>query len=478
MIERVRKTLKDECCLSSSDTVVIGVSGGPDSVCLLHLLWQLRFAIIVAHLDHQIRPESEMEAQFVADFSRQLNLPFASQTVNVRQFAEVEGRSIEESARILRYQFIFETAQKKGAQAVITAHNADDQVETVLMHFLRGSGLSGLRGMQFRTLPNPWNTHIPLLRPMLNIWREEIMAYLGENQLKYCQDASNLDLSYYRNRLRHELLPILGDYNPGIRRRIWQTSIIVHQDLELLDPILVQAWNDCLRYESASKIAFDTHQFANYSSALQRHLFRRAGFLLRPEIRDLDFNALQRVVMFIRQPSRSKQMDWIAGLHLSISAGLIWLLYKEKEIPQCNDFPLLSPGTINSLPVPGEVLLDNDWMIRSEIIADVVTAYEQARQNPDPYQVWIDPGDPRVTLSIRTRLPGDVIKSLGMNGHTVKISDLMINQKIEKSARDSWPLVLAGDEIAWVPGLRVSESFRLKPDSRLVIYLRITQPGE
>jgi tRNA(Ile)-lysidine synthase len=242
MLEQIYLALENKCLINPDQAIVLGVSGGPDSLCMLESMHQLGYRLIVAHLDHALRPSSVSEREKIEQISERKGLPFIFQREDVASFAQKNRQSLEEAARTLRYRFLLQQAEKTGAQAVAVGHTADDQVETVLMHFLRGSGLSGLRGMDFRSLPNPWSTHIPLVRPLLGIWREEILAFLKQHDLEPNLDESNQDLRFYRNRLRNELIPRLDELNPGLRERIWQTAGIISADDEALDMVVDRIW--------------------------------------------------------------------------------------------------------------------------------------------------------------------------------------------------------------------------------------------
>jgi tRNA(Ile)-lysidine synthase len=227
MLDKIARILQHEGKLEAQNLLLIGVSGGPDSLCLLHALHALGYHIIAAHVNHGLRPEADEEEQTIKQYAGELGVEFFSCKVDVLSYASEHSNSIEEAGRIMRYHYLFERAEKMGVCAVLVGHNADDQVETILMHLLRGSGLAGLRGMEYRSVPNPWSEHIPLIRPLLSIWREEIVKYLTEHGLKPISDQSNLDTTFFRNRLRHELFPILEKYNPRIRENLQRLGLIL-----------------------------------------------------------------------------------------------------------------------------------------------------------------------------------------------------------------------------------------------------------
>ena len=171
MLDKIARSLQNEGKLEAKNLILVGISGGPDSLCLLHALHTLGYNLVAAHVNHRLRPEADEEAQMVKQFVGGLGVRFISCKVDVLSYADEHKVSIEEAARTIRYHYLFEQAEDVGASAVLVGHNADDQAETILMHLLRGSGLAGLRGMEYRSVPNPWSEHIPLLRPLLFTWR-------------------------------------------------------------------------------------------------------------------------------------------------------------------------------------------------------------------------------------------------------------------------------------------------------------------
>ena len=191
MFRRIQSILQHNCQLVINKPVVIGVSGGPDSLCLLDLLWRMQYLLIVTHLNHSLRAEADDEARLVEEEAGKRCLPFVTQKMDVRAYAEHRKVSIEEAARTARYNFLFDQARRLGAQAVIVGHTADDQVETVLMHLLRGAGLAGLIGMEYSTVLREFDERIPLVRPLLSTWREQINAYIADRSLSPVTDESN-----------------------------------------------------------------------------------------------------------------------------------------------------------------------------------------------------------------------------------------------------------------------------------------------
>jgi len=304
MLENI---LRDQCKLDPQKPVLVGVSGGPDSLCLMDILRRAGYPLIVAHFNHRLRPEAEQEADAVAGLARTLGLKFVTDSADVRAHALSQGLSLEEAARMLRYRFLFASAREHAAQAVAVGHTADDQVETVLMHFLRGAGLAGLKGMETRSLLPLFDPQIPLIRPLLGMWRGETEAYCRENDLQPHQDASNADQVYFRNRLRHTLIPELEKYNPRLKESLLRSAQALQGDYVALQEILDADWNKVFADQGKGWIAFQRPALVRLSTGIQRNLIRRAGEILRPASRDIGYQALDRAARWIdsRPGSRS-----------------------------------------------------------------------------------------------------------------------------------------------------------------------------
>jgi tRNA(Ile)-lysidine synthase len=350
------------------------------------------------------------------------------------------------------------------------AHTADDQVETVLMHLLRGAGLTGLRGMAYRSLPNPWSGEIPLVRPLLGVWREEIVRYLEQYHLQATLDASNLDMTYYRNRLRHEALPYLDTLNPGIRQRLWKTAELLREEEDLIEAITAKAWQDCALIVEEKAIAFDADRLRQQPLAVQRRLFRWAIARLRPSLRNIDFESIERALAFLRSPTRSSQTDLISNLRLEQEGARLWLAEQDAALPGA-DWPQIPPGVGLRLDIPGEVELAASWRMRAEVYDNTPQHYTQAIENPDPYQAWLNRATLQSPLLVRCRRPGDRFQPLGMGGRSLKLSDFMINVRLPRRAREGWPLVLSGEEIAWLPGYRPGERFAVRKETPKIVLL-------
>jgi tRNA(Ile)-lysidine synthase len=396
---------------------------------------------------------------------------------DVKLYAGAHRLSEEEAARILRYRFLFEQARQMGAQAVAVAHSADDQVETVLMHLLRGSGLAGLKGMQFFSLPNAWSQKIPLVRPLLEFWRDEILAYCEEHGLSPVLDPSNRDLSHFRNRLRLELIPVLEDYNPSIRRILWRTAEVLKGDFEIVEGEVDESWLACVSRSGEGFTAFDFQELERQKVGIQRHLFRRAIAALQPGIRDIHFEAIERALQYLNDPARPDQIDLIGHLRLVSEPGRLWIAAWDAELPS-DEWPQLKDKESLRLQLPGTLELPGGWQLRISSPSDARAALREAEANADPYRAWLAVDPPQARLILRPSRPGERFRPMGMVEGSMKLSDFMINQKVPRRARPGWPLVDVGGEVAWVPGYRVGQGYRLTPESKFIVHFSFARSSQ
>lgn len=469
MLSRVEKALS-AINLTNEKPLVVGVSGGADSLCLLHLLAQLSFPLVAAHLDHGLRVESGDDADFVREYANEMELPVQVQRVNVAEFAKHHKQSIEEAAREVRYMFLYQQAQENDAQAVLVAHHADDQAESMLMHLLRGAGLAGLKGMQVVSYNPEWSDDIPLVRPLLSVWREEILAYCEEHQIKPRFDRSNLDTTYFRNRLRHELIPTLEEYNPNVRQTLWRTASTLAADYEALHRLVHQAWRDCEITTETDCVRIKRGPFSQRSLGIQRGLVREAISKLRPGLRDIGFDAVERALAFAAEPPHSGQADLVDGLKLELDGD--WLLIMEWEArPWRPAWPLVQDN--RSLQIPGSVSLPNGWSLDVKLIPVEPKVLEQARNNTDPYQAWLDADHIQGQVAVRPWRVGERFSPLGMAGKTMKVGDFFINVKMPARARQHWPLVVDAEGVLWIPGYRLAHRVRLTETSSQAVKLKL-----
>ncbi|MBP8048315.1 MAG: tRNA lysidine(34) synthetase TilS, partial [Anaerolineales bacterium] len=324
ILDNIEPILQDECGLVKDRPIIVGVSGGPDSLCLMETLRQAGYSIIIAHFNHQLRPEAGQDAHMVEKIASRLMLGCIIDGADVRAYADQQKLSLEEAARNMRYHFMFRLARERNAQAVAVGHTADDQVETILMHFLRGSGISGLKGMSHRSIIKTFDPSIPIVRPLLNTWREETTVYCAANGLRPHYDSSNDSINFQRNRIRHLLIPSLESYNPKFRDAVLRMSQSLKSDYSLLMETLEDAWQDVVTSVEEDAIAFDADLLSNRSLGLQRNLIKHAMQILRPKL-DVNFSALERATNLIKDHAHSSSVDLKGGLRMFREAGVVYV---------------------------------------------------------------------------------------------------------------------------------------------------------
>lgn len=473
--------------LAEKEKIVVGVSGGADSLALLHLLNRLRpeldLSLIVAHLNHQLRgAEAAADEAFVRATAAAWDLPLVVESRDVARLARQSRQSIEEAARQARYAFLWQTAGQSGATKVAVGHNADDQVETVLMHFLRGSGLAGLRGILpetdlagLRLAPEPGSV-LPaprLIRPLLELTRAEIEAYCRENGLTPRQDSSNQDNTFFRNRLRHELIPYLETYNPNLRQGVWRMAQVVAAEVETLNEGLEQAWIQVIKNEAPDKLEFDLAGWLHLPLSLKRSTLRRAVQTLRLGLRDVGFEHIDKAIDVVERKGTGLKATLPQGLLLTV--GYDRFVIAPAELPGPEEPPAgprLAPGQVVEVKLPGLTHLpESRWQLSAGLLPAEGIMPEQLKA-AGPWEAFLDAEVVARQAILRPRQPGDRYRPIGMGGHSQKINEFMINQKIPAAWRDQIPLLVANGQVLWVCGYRPAENARIQATTRQLFHLK------
>ncbi|PKO20656.1 MAG: tRNA lysidine(34) synthetase TilS, partial [Chloroflexi bacterium HGW-Chloroflexi-1] len=517
LLVAVRRYVQRYALFAPGAAVVVGVSGGPDSLCLLHLLCRLQpeldLRLHVAHLNHGLRgAESDADAAFVVELAAAWAAPCTVGQVDVRALAAAPGISLEEAARLARYRFLAGVALAVGAPLIAVGHNADDQAETVLMHFLRGSGAAGLRGMlpraplgEYRlggqrietdkqmmpgeqreggaraqgsngaqeghlvtsparcwrgrtpchlvTLPGLW-----LVRPLLATPRAEIEAYCVEHDLRPRFDRSNEDTTFFRNRLRHELLPILADYNPAIRDVLVRTAEVMAGDHQVLRSALASAWVEVTVPAGPGEVQFDLTGWRALPPGLQRAMVREAIHRLRHTLRNINWAHVERGVWLGRTGDAGQSATLAAGLALQI--GYDRLRVADEGRPWATNAPQISAAM--SLAAPGITPVGDGWQVQVRLLSRAALPADYDA-GADPWGAWLDAEVVGPALALRPRQPGDRFQPHGLDGHSVRLNEFMINARAPRDARAGWPLLVGATGLAWVCGLRVDQRAAVRP---------------
>lgn len=485
LVKQVRKTIGRYDLLPKGEPVVVGVSGGPDSLCLLHVLRRLAgdydLTLHVAHLNHQIRgAEADADAAFVAGLSAEWSLPCVVAARDVPALAHCHKLAMEEAARQARYTFLAEVAGQVGSRTVAVGHNADDQAETVLMHFLRGAGLAGLRGMLPKTpLSDYWlleghtGAALSLVRPLLETTRTEVGVYCAEHGLEPRFDRSNLDTTYFRNRLRHELIPYLETYRSNVRDVIRRTARVAAGDYTLLREVLEDAWARVTQSTADEAVVFDLAGWRALPLSLQRATLREAVHRLRRNLRDISFVHIEDAAAVAQEKGTGAIASLPRGLRLTVGYETLTVAGEDYR-PLPLDWPAL---LVEELPLtlPGRTSLPGlaGWRVEAQwLLPDKLPPGWAA--NADPWQAFLNGRAVGESLALRRRRPGDRFQPQGMGGRSKSLSDFLINVKVPAAWRDWVPLAVSGDgdRILWLAGWRLDERARVTPETERVLWLR------
>lgn len=479
VLDQVRTTITRHSLITRGDKVVVGVSGGPDSLTLLHSLCALReelqIELHVAHLNHQLRgSDSDADAAFVARLASEWGLPATIESRDVNAYARKQRLSLEEAARQARYAFLAEVAQRVGARVIAVAHNADDQAETVLMHFLRGAGMAGLRGMRYKSEIRDWGVEIPrrklqlqisalyLIRPLLDVTRAEIENYCKENSFTPRFDQSNLDTTLFRNRLRQEVLPYLESLNPNLREVILRTACALTDDYAFLLTQVRTAYVQVTREENGA-IVFRRDAWHALHPALQRGTLRAAVQQLRGDFRNLAWTHIEDARHIALEKGTGTKATLPHGLQLVVgydefTIGGEKYFHRGAALP---DWPLLRAGCI-ALVIPGIAELpESEWVVQTEIS-------NQTGDKADRWTALLDFEKCNGKIFLRRRLPGDRFQPADFGGHTKSLHKFMIDEKIPRAVRPWVPLLVVDDRIIWVCGFRVDERARVTSDTHQI----------
>jgi tRNA(Ile)-lysidine synthase len=493
ILKQVHDTIETHNLLASGDGVVVGVSGGPDSVCLLHILLGLcdryHLRLHVAHLHHGVRgKEADADAEYVASLANEWGLPTTIDRQDIPALAREHKLAFEEAARRVRYAFLARVASETAASKIAVGHNADDQAETVLMHFLRGTGPAGLRGMLPLTPLHTYHLNgfldptvsktVSLIRPLLEVPRSDIEHYCAINNITPRLDRSNLDTTYFRNRLRHELLPTLRTYNPNIGTQLCRTARVVSADYELVARLREDAWTDVLLAAQETFIIFDKAKWQALPTALQRATLRHAAYQLRRTLRDVGFVHVENARMAALGGETGSQATLPMGLALTVGYDTLTLGNIDDAAPALPDDPLLWSTGRTAVTVPGTTPLPGrEWILEAKVLEE--WDVEKIAASQDVWTAYFDLEKLVEPLTLRPRRPGDRFRPQGMQGHSCKLGAFMINAKIPQPWRAHVPLLEADGEIVWVCGYRTGDGVTVGPDTRKVLRLRFARatPG-
>ncbi len=438
--------------LSDGDTVVIGVSGGADSIALLQVLYsirnQLRLTIHAVHINHGLRGEdADNDQKFVEEFCQSRDIPCHSFVVNVAELAQNKGLSFEEAGRHVRYESFEKIAKLYNANKIATAHHMNDNCETVIHNILRGSGTTGLSGIHpVRGI---------YIRPFIKTSRNDIEEYLKSENIQWCTDKTNLDSIYTRNKIRLELIPYLKkSFNSSIESAITRLSLLCGDDDDYMHIQTVNVFNSiCIH--SQDRIILKRDSFNNEHIALKRRLIRYALEKLNIPLKDVHMAHIDNCLKFIAE-SESGSAVKISSCRVSIEQSGICFS------SDCNDEPI---GFSYNLEAGKNVFIKE---ISKIILSEYTDCYLKESKNV----IYINADNITGPFEIRNRRPGDKITPFGMKG-SKKLKDYFIDSKIDISIRNKIPLIVYNNEVVWIAGMAMSENYRITSDTKKILRIEI-----
>lgn len=451
----VRRTIRREQLLPRGATVVVGFSGGPDSSALLcvlcELAGELELRVVAAHLDHALRHDSAIDADFVAQQAELRGVPLVRERVDWSVRGGFPLANVEARARAARYDFLGRVAVEQHA-IVAVGHHADDRVETFLAQLLRGAGPRGLSSPRYRREDG-------VVRPLLDTTRAEILEYLERRDVAYRQDPSNEDGSNLRARLRHDVVPALRRESPELARIVGRTANLLAGVEEVLEERAREATLALRRVEGPGELVLDGRAGRAYHRLVLSTILRNAIRGLSPAA-EVAFEPLDRLVRAWKAGTRAV-VELPGGVRVSVG----------EERVVVAGWPASTFLPEREVPVPGSLSLDGFEAFLQ--VDELSPPPPDAAETSGTAVAWLDANELRPPLRLRGRRPGDRYRPLGLSG-TAKVQDLMVNRKIPRRLRDTVPLVVDDRGILWIPGFRVDARMRITDTTSKALRLTVS----
>lgn len=497
LVDAIRRRVSDALIEHriAGKRILVALSGGPDSLALLHALHSARndygLTLCGAHLNHKLRgAESDADAEFAAYTFAQIGIPFTCESADVAAYRDKRRLSLEDAARQVRYAFLADAAAQRGADAIALGHTADDQAETVLMHIIRGSGLDGLRGMQ--TLDTRRITDISerrgegkdrtiaLFRPLLNTTRAQTQAYCAALGLTPRMDSSNASPEFLRNRIRMEIMPLLQQVNPAMQAALLRLARNATQDSDYIRERAAAAWSDVAQPTDDARgkvVTLNTAALRREHPAIQGYVLRRAIEAGGGEVTQRHILDATRLL----NGAPGKTLNLPGRLRLTTDYGKAFIGNDDALNERLSSLPKLR-GEF-PLTVPGEVHTGY-WRIKATIekleTSEYTAAFANARKTAVPEE-WhngativetLDLDSVGSGLRIRARQPGDRFQPLGMAGNK-SLRAFMIDARVPRRWREGLPLLVSERGIACVPAWRIADWARLTDTTKRALRLEV-----
>jgi tRNA(Ile)-lysidine synthase len=438
--------------ISEGDCVIVAVSGGPDSVCLLHILHELKdelnIRLVVAHFDHGLRPaEDESETAFVRDLAQSLKVPF--ETAKGRLLSKRTRGSREEVARNARYAFLEKVRKKHKAQKIALGHNLNDQAETILMRLLRGSGPSGLTGI-------PPSRDGSIIRPLIEIERQEIENYLKAKKLASVTDSSNLKTDYMRNKIRLEIMPLLEEQQPQLTRLLAQTAEILRDEDDYLEQT-AEAWvGKNIEILPQNALSMPIPYFLKLPVASRRRVIRLAIKDVKKDLRRISWDHIEAIQRLAQAEKPQAALKLPGRLTVRRTYGHLILSASMKRKPKPFHYRLDEPGAYDLREIGRSISFEE------------IKNRRDLRLRGSKWTALLDAETLRFPLTLRSFKAGDKFIPFGMKGHK-KLKDFFVDLKLPLEQRYLTPILCWNDKPVWVCGFRIDDRFKVTSDTKRVM---------
>ncbi|MCI5840200.1 MAG: tRNA lysidine(34) synthetase TilS [Peptoniphilaceae bacterium] len=444
---KVFETIKKYNLISQNDNIIIGASGGADSQFLTFILLELKkdidFNIILAHLNHLHREDSYIDENLVIETAKKNNLDFYVERKNMDDFSDENKLSKEEAGRILRYNFFDKVTKKYSNAKIALAHNLDDQAETVLMRIIRGSGIDGLKAMDYK--------RDNIIRPILDVSKKEVYQYCKENDIQFHEDYTNKETNYTRNKIRLKVIPMLEEINPNVKKSLVNLSNLAKNDSDILREIDEKLFKKICKMEN-EKVIFDRKSLENLSIPLFNRVLRYSISIVKGDLQNISISIINDFRKLLKLSSGKK----IERKNLIFKKN-----YENYELSRKTNE---KKDTYKFLKLDSEILF-NDFLLESKQIS-----YKEYLNHSKKNSYFFDLDKIHFPLVVRVRQNGDKIIPFGMNSHK-KIKNIFIDMKIEKEKRDILPLILMGEEILCIVSTKRSNLYKLRKNTEKILMI-------
>jgi tRNA(Ile)-lysidine synthase len=466
MLDEVFYIITEYNLISHGEQVFVGYSGGIDSSVLVNILININkkhdmgWEITALHLNHTLRAEADKEEGFCRNQAEELGIGFISESVDAASFCKKRGISIETGARECRHRFFHSKTGK-----IALAHHKDDNIETIMFNLIRGTGFKGLSGMDFHGCIED----LEVIRPLLGAERGQIEAYAQEQGVKYVEDPTNNELFFTRNKLRHTILPLIEEINPEYRKHIITMSRHIRHGWTLIKDVTAEAEGKAVYTDERGRTVIDTKALGSLHPALKSFVLYSVLDKMGLEVTDSLVDRIGSLTARETQGSVKEELP-----------GEMYALREYEKVVFMHKFSETDTGFKQiTFTVPGEYSIPAcDMTVYAEVIINSEETYRSILSNKSCRTGYFDLGKlGKGPLCIRARRAGDRFFPLGSTGER-KLQDFLVDEKYPLKERDSLPLVDKDGEIVWVVGVRISDRFKVTPETDKIVMMKALQAEE